>query len=574
MLEYPNRCKDNASSRKKQTYDKEISSSDTIRVSSFYESSNIQIEYVELNDRVYHLYGRSSLGYGVCPYCGTVSHRIHSKYYRTVTDLSIVGSGVVIHFQARKFFCEGQSCQYKTFAEQPGNEIFRYRRRTRRCEVLVAQQSSVCSSNTAKKLLSAMNVPLSSSTIIRDLHRITVPDVPSVRRIGVDDWAYRKGVSYGSIIVNLEKGSFLALLGDRDHDSFKDWLDRHACVDTVSRDRSTEYSAAISSTHRDIMEVADRFHLVKNLSDKMTRIVNEHYAEYKALARPEEARIVETDKKAGKLLLPVSGKEDKRKVYFDEVKRLRATGLSIKRISENVGISIPTVIKYIHMEELPMRSHTARNPYHLYEERVTREYLEDGKSLQVIWMELVSEGVRFGNTPFYEHFKYLTAIKRKTNDGRFAEEKELKKKQLVAETKTPLLPPLAISMIMDKYIRGKDLKDSENDLVKIMNKLPWFCEICTAASEFYKIIKETESGKLKSWMLKYERSSISYLKSFVYGLRNDMTAIENALKCPISNGILEGHVNKLKSIKRVMYGRAGIKMLGIKMYLAEDVFFN
>lgn len=147
-------------------------------------------------------------------------------------------------------------------------------------------------------------------------------------------------------------------------------------------------------------------------------------------------------------------------------------------------------------------------------------------------------------------------------------------KRIIEETGTPLFSPIVMAVIIDKYIRDKELKSSENEFILTMRKLPWFIEICTAAREFYDIVRKSNVNRLGSWMNYYADSSISYLKSFIYGLRNDISAIENALRYPISNGILEGHVNKLKTIKRTMYGRAGINLLAIKMYLAEDVFFN
>lgn len=574
MLKYPNEGKDSASQRKLQVIDKVSATDATISLSSLYADNNLFIESAERIGNQYHLYGRSSILHGVCPYCGTVCHKVHSRYVRTIRDLSILGLGVTIHFQARKFYCTNRNCSHRTFAEQPGTEIFRYRRRTRRCEVMVAQQSTSCSSNMASLMLNAMNILISGRTVLRDLHRITVPDIPSVRRIGIDDWAFRKGVTYGSLIIDLDTGAFLALLGDRGKDSFTNWLDRHPNVDMVSRDRSSDYSAAISSTQRDILEIADRFHLVKNLSEKISKLFNERYIEYKALVRPETLQFTATEQDNGPLLLPVSKTHDKRQVHFEEVKRLQSKGLSIKKISQKVGISKPTVIKYMHLDILPQRSHTARNPYHLYEERITREYLEEGKSLNKIREGLAAEGIRFGNTPFYEHFKYLIGIKQKVTEERLAADVDRKKRILSEEAKTPLLPPIAISMIVENYIRGRELKHSENELIETMSRLPWFNEICTAASIFYKIIKKAEVDKLRPWIQKYENSSISFLKSFIWGLKHDLKAIENALKYPVSNGILEGYVNKLKSIKRIMYGRAGIRLLAIKMYLAEGVFFN
>ena len=570
MLEYPNGCKDNASIRKKQEFEKEISLSSAIQLSSLYENSSLYIETAEKIGGQYHLYGRSTAQYGICPYCGTVSHRVHSRYLRVITDLPILGAGVIIHFHARKFFCEGACCHHKTFAEQPGNEIFRYRRRTRRCEVLVTQQGSSCSSNLAKKLLSAMNIPLSSGTILRDLHRVTVPDVPSVRKIGVDDWAFRKGVTYGSIVVNLENGSFLSLLGDRERESFRIWLDQHPDISVVSRDRSTDYSAAIASTQRDIIEVADRFHLIKNLSDKISKLINEKFADYKKLIRPEIVKSSEDKASKKMLLLPVSKRVDKRQVHFDAVKEMRSKGFSIEKIAKSVGISKPTVIKYIGFETLPQRNHSARNAYHLYEDRVSTEYLEEGISLQRIWERLVSEGAKFGRNPFYEHFKYLTKVKQSMTRANL----ENKTARMIEEAKAPLLSPIVMSVITDKYIRGKDLAPAEAEFIATMRKLSWFIVICAAAKEFYEIINKSDIQKLRSWIEHYKDSSISYLKSFIYGLRHDMAAVENALRYPISNGILEGYVNKLKTIKRSMYGRAGIELLAVKMYLAEGVLFN
>lgn len=142
-------------------------------------------EYDRLRE-IYHLYVRCGLPYGECPYCGFVSRRVHSRYMRTITDLSILGHPVIISFEARKFFCGNPGCNRKTFAEQPGDEVFRYRRRTRRCEMAVTQHGLKCSSESARKLLCVMGVRLSGDTILRDLHRMSVPERTGVEEVGVD----------------------------------------------------------------------------------------------------------------------------------------------------------------------------------------------------------------------------------------------------------------------------------------------------------------------------------------------------------------------------------------------------
>ncbi len=201
---------------------------------------------------------------------------MHSRYVRVIHDLSILGRSVIIYLEVRKFFCYNHQCERKTSAEQPGDEVFRYRRRTCRCERAVARHGLSVSSNSASRLLGHLGVHISPSTVLRDLHRIPLPSYPDVSQIGVDDWAFRKGVTYGSVIVNLSTGMIIDLLGDRKEENFRDWLDMHAKVSPVSRDRSTDYSAAIASVNRPIEEVADHFHLVKNASDMLTRIIRKN----------------------------------------------------------------------------------------------------------------------------------------------------------------------------------------------------------------------------------------------------------------------------------------------------------
>ena len=291
-------------------------------LSALYSPSDLSVEQVELEDmRTYHVYARCNLPHGVCPYCGHVSRSVHSRYHRTIADLSILGHPVIITFEARKFFCHNPDCRKKTFAEQPGDEVFRYRRRTRRCEMAVTQHGLKCSSESARKLLSATGVPLSGDTVLRDVHRMSVPERCEVKEIGVDDWAFRKGVTYGSIIVSLETGSVIDLLGDRDVKSFQAWLDEHVQVEVVSRDRSTDYTAAIAATGRNITEVADRFHLNMNMSDCVTKVIGSHYDEYRSAVRPEEVQ--ETPE------------VDSRQVMFKEVKELQAGDSTSPRYPRN-----------------------------------------------------------------------------------------------------------------------------------------------------------------------------------------------------------------------------------------------
>ena len=530
---------------------------ESISLSTFYTDSLLEITDVLVEHDSIHLFVRCCNNHGICPYCGTLSDKVHSKYDRTLVDLSILGKVVTIHMASRKFFCSNAECRKKTFAEQPGNEVFRYRRRTRRCEMLVTQHGLYCSSNKAKALINAVGIPLCNTTILRDIHRINVDEYSSVENIGIDDWAFRKGTTYGSIIVNLNTGLVIDLLGSRNQDSFEVWLENHQKVSLVSRDRSTEYSAAISSSGMEITEVADRFHLIKNMSDCITKVISENYADYRSLVRADENQSVQE--------VPV--RLDVRQVMFDEVKDLQGKGFKVATIAKQLGIARQTVRKYISYDKLPLRASKERNEYYKYDAYVEDEYMH-GKDLIKIYREITLKGFKGSRTPFYEHYKYLS-------DGHhgYRSAKEVEKmKKMIIDKREPLVPINTISYMVDKSIRGKDMKDDESALIAKLLDLKWFNHIYHAAASFYTVIRGDDVTSLKTWISTYEESVIAKLRTFVYGIKKDIDAVANAIKYDVSNGIVEGYVNKLKEVKRTMYGRAKIQLLKRKMVIPQAIF--
>lgn len=533
-------------------------SCNSVALSSFYTDSRLEIIKVLVEPDSVHLYVQCCNIHGICPYCGTVSHKVHSKYYRTIVDLPILGKTVILHMESRKFFCSNEECKKKTFAEQPGNEVFRYRRRTRRCEILVTRQGLYSSSNKAKTLLNTIGVPLCNTTVLRDIHRINIDEYRSVENIGVDDWAFRKGVTYGSIIINLDTGLVIDLLGDRNQDSFGAWLEKHQKISLVSRDRSTEYSAAISSSGMNIIEVADRFHLVKNMSDCITKVISENYADYRTLVRGDENQSAKE----------TPARIDSRQVMFDEVKELQNKGFKITKIANRLGIARQTVRKYMSYNTLPVRAGKTRNEYYEYDTYVENEY-KHGKDLRKIHREITAQGFKGSLTPFYDHYNYLS-------DGhhgyRSAKEVEEMKKSNT-DSRDPLVPINTIAYMVDKSIRGKDMKDKERELVAKLFNLEWFNDIYNAAESFYTAIRGDSVAALKTWISMYEESKIAKLKTFVYGIKMDMEAVVNSIEYTVSNGIVEGYVNKLKEVKRTMYGRAHLELLKRKM-VVTNILFN
>ena len=570
MPKYPNGCE--VTTKKSESCKaNEINLLCNEGISQIYLSSELIIHDVVHDCNVFHLYASSSLSYGICPYCGHASSQEHSRYSRTIYDLSILGERVVLHLEVRKFFCHNEDCRRKTFAEQPGDEVFRYRRRTCRCERVVARHGISVSSNSACRLLSNIGICVSSSTILRDIHRMHPSNYEDVEEIGVDDWAWRKGVTYGSIIIDYTNGWPIDLLGDRGTESFREWIERHEKVHTVSRDRSTDYSSAIASTERQITEVADKFHLVKNITDRMAKLVAENYADYRQAVRSNEEGPVKTTESTSAPLVTKrpSPRPDSRDVVFKEVKELQQKGFKPTTIAKKLGIARQTATKYYNMDSLSERNSKLRNEYYKYDAYVEQE-AANGKPLSAIHQEICQMGFSGSLTPFYDHYKYLSDGHRGYRPKNW---KPDPKKEKPKDNRSELLPVKSIASVIDMALKGKKMDKSQQMTFDTLMSLGWFSEMYEALKSFSKVIKGCETVELVRWMKRYWKTSISSLKTFIIGIKRDFKAVRNTIRLNITNGITEGFVNKLKVMKRSMYGKAGLELLKNKLVI-EHILFN
>ncbi|NEW84323.1 MAG: ISL3 family transposase [Mariniphaga sp.] len=207
-----------------------------------------------------------------CPGCTSKSKRVHSSYVRRLKDLPASSCTVSIHFTARKFFCSNPACEKKIFTEQPDPEISPYSRMTNRTQVILRDLFLEVSAKKGAHLARIFSMPVSPSTGLRLISSLPISIDKPVRVLGVDDWAIRKGISYGTILVNIETGQVIDLFTQRDGVSLKKWLTSHPEVKIVTRDRASAYSCAVTAALPDAIQVADRFHLLKNFCLKASRV--------------------------------------------------------------------------------------------------------------------------------------------------------------------------------------------------------------------------------------------------------------------------------------------------------------
>ena len=203
----------------------------------------------------------------VCPLCGLLSRRIHSRYIRQVAELPSAGREVRLRVVTRRFICDASTCRRRVFAERFGGGILPERsRRTSRLECIVHHLGLALGGRPAATFAKRLMLPVSNDTLLRVVRRRCRPPTEPVTVAGIDDWAFRRNHRYGTIVCDLERRRIVTLLPDREIAASVAWLSNHPEIKILSRDRGGGYGEAAARALPDAIQVADRWHLMENAS--------------------------------------------------------------------------------------------------------------------------------------------------------------------------------------------------------------------------------------------------------------------------------------------------------------------
>jgi transposase len=340
----------------------------------------------------------SNQKFAYCPLCHQVAHRIHSHYERTLADLPWGEYHVLWQLQVRKFFCSNPDCQRHIFTERLANVVAPWARKTTR---MAKRQSSIAialGGIAGARLSQKLDYTTSRHTLLRLLVKFPLERVKNPTVVGVDDWAYRKGRNYGTILVNLETHKPITLLPDRESETLTKWLKAHPGVKVISRDRSKAYEKGARLGAPQAIQVADRFHLLKNLGEALEQLFNDHSSELKAVEQSliSSPVICEEDSEAVRVPLPESPPEavalaqqrrSRRLAIYEQVIKLREQGWSGKAIAKKLGIGKSTVFVYLRASQFPERKgrsdrgRTLVAPYKDYLLKLWNAGCHEGKKL-------------------------------------------------------------------------------------------------------------------------------------------------------------------------------------------------
>ena len=519
------------------------------------------VEVVCKNDHAFKLKISSKQREANCPDCHCRSKYVHSYYNRSPVDLPICGWKVQIDLCAKRFRCKNRNCQRCTFAESFGDWLPRYAHRTTRLKNMQVQVALFLAGEAAARLLKKLGMAISPDSLLNNLRSLDHDYNKNVRVLGVDDFSFRKGKTFGTILVDLEKHKVIDLLKDRSAKILAEWLKKHPEIEIISRDRSGEYTRGASEGAPQAQQVADRWHLLRNLSDTIEKWLERHR---KLLTDPNPSphNAIEAEDVAPEFqeasncfekqqLIKLKNRE-KRFAQYQKAKELRAKGLSWNLVAAKVGKGSSTLRRWFR-EGVPNKEREGKlSPYKAYLKKRFNEGCQSGLQLH---REIESQGFK-GSAVVVQG--YLALLRKG-----IASDPQGKDKMSEPKHYTPREGVLLFTC------EAKLLSELEKDRLEHLKQNCDEAQSCYELSRgFIRMIHNADGAFFDKWLAKAEAYNIKELKQFAKGIRKDASAVKAGIELPWSNGIVEGKITKLKLIKRMMYGRASFGLLRKRVLLA------
>lgn len=513
--------------------------------------SGVRVERVERTAAAIRVEVAAKQTSAACPGCGVTSIRIHSRYRRCLTDVAIGGHLVEIGIRVRRFFCPGDDCPAVTFVEQVDGLTSRHARRSPVQRQMLEAIGLALAGRAGARLASALGVPTSRSSMLRIIRAIPDPPPSPVRVLGVDDFAIRRGHRYGTVLVDLDSGRPIDLLPDREAATLAGWLRGHPEVEVVCRDRASAYAEAARDGAPQAIQVADRWHLWHNLAGHVEATVAQHRdclrGPHVEPARPDHlGDLQDLAQQAQGELFEQRALVVRVRERHETIHAMLAAGKSIRLIERETGLARGTVRRYARADTpqaLLAKSRDGRATIlNDYKAHLHQRWNDGVTNASELFREITAMGYRGSKATVIEYLKPFRGL-----------------------GIAPLPQPAALTVrqVTSWLLRRRaDLTGEEQaTLADIEQRCPQLAAVARHVTAFAEIMLNLHGSKLADWITAVEADDLPRLHSFAQGLQRDWDAVINGLTLPHSSGPVEGHVNRIKMIKRQMYGRANLDLL-------------
>jgi transposase len=532
---------------------------------------SVHLEAVTVEPETLQLQLTTTAPSACCPLCAMPLTRVHSRYQRHLTDLPWGSLSVRIRLTVRKFVCRTATCARRIFTERLPALVAVSARRTCRLVTALWAIGIALGGNAGARLAARLRWPTSASTLLRLVRTSVVPHAPALQFVGVDEWAWRRGHRYGTILVDLATHWVVDLLPDRSAATIAVWLAQHPTITVVCRDRSELYADGIRRGAPQAVHVVDRFHLVQNLRQALEALLIDRRPALQAAALSTAMALTRstdpvpiTPMYRGRRRSPKPAPREEaappprhaRWVAIDDaVHALRAQGTPIATMAWQLGISRPTVYAYLRRDTPPgprrlQRRPSARvlTPYVPY---LIRRWRESGADSRQLWREIQALG--------YTHSartvcRFITQLRR-ASDGGYAPEGHTSP---YTRPQGPSARAVSFVMVCPAAQRADD---AQRYLDQLCQMDPHIARAHELSHAFLTMVRERRGTDLEAWMAEAMHSGIEALARFARGLQEDLAAVTAGLTLDWSNGVTEGQIHRLKLLKRQGYGRAGFALL-------------
>jgi transposase len=489
------------------------------------------------------IWARTWAGTAVCPCCGRPSGRVHSRYERRLADAAVGGRRVVIRLRVRRLFCDDPGCARVTFAEQVPGLAARYARKTVLLAGVLQHIAVALAGRAGARLARALAVAVSRAALLRLVMAVPDPARPTPRVLGVDDFALKRGRNYGTVLIDCESGVAVEVFEGRDGGPLADWLAAHPGVEVICRDRSPAYADGARAGAPQAVQVADRWHLYHNLAEQVEKTVARHRD---CLHHPEAEHQAPAGQHAGGALASHVTER------YEQVMALRAQGMGFAAVAVATGLARQTVRRYCQAQNagelLAVILDGPPSPLDEHKAYLNQRWNQGVTSARQLHAELRGRGYR-GSYPTVA--RYLQPFRK-----------------LAAAPPAVPAPPktrdLARWILRDPATLGNDEKAS---LTQARQRCPHLDALASHVTEFAKILTGRHGDRLDSWITAVNADDQPDLHTFARGLKRDYDAVLNGLTLPWNSGPVEGTVNRIKMLKRQMYGRAGYPLLRKRVLL-------
>lgn len=505
-----------------------------------------------------------------CPLCTCSSEKVHSRYVRILADLPWMKCAVRLKLYTRRFFCLNPDCQRNIFTERLPDVVAPYAHKTLRFTEVLTLIGFALGGEAGKRLAQGMGMLSSPDTLLRLLHTTPTEKYSPPRILGVDDFSFLRAKKFGTILIDLEKRVPIDLLPDREASSLATWLKANPGIEIISRDRGGPYAEGARQGAPQARQVADRFHLLVNLSETLEGFfLNKRTILKDAVRDPTSSAPPTEEQRPARLSSKGVTKKQEEKseaLHQERVERsykvhdLHNKKAEIADIARELNMARRTVYHYLKMDQPPERMRIANHkgrPKKVapYQDYLLKRWNEGCRNARQLWRELTEEQGYTGSYANVERF--LSRFRPK--ERKFKQEEPTAK--LIIQN-TPKRPPSAKQVARWMTLPKDRRLDWQNAYLERLSQAePVIAQTAELMLDFATMLRERQGQRLDEWLTKVEHQDVTELKSFAAGLCKDYEAVKAGLTEVWSNGQVEGQVHRLKLLKRQAYGRASFETL-------------